>query len=230
MEVERRGDSIEGEAVSQPLRREELEAAPKAFAIPKRAVFAAWPRVKANRGVAGRDGESLAAFEQKLRGNHYRVWNRLVSGSYFPPPVKAVGIPKASGGIRPLGMPTGGDRVAQTVAKMALEPHLEPHFDPDSYGYRPGKSAKGAVAVTRQRSWPYDWVVEFDSKGACDTLDQGLLRKAVRQHTDCRWVVLYVERWVQAPSLTEAGEVRARQRGTPQGGVLGPLLLTLFLP
>ncbi len=168
MAVERRGDMIEGGELGQPLRREELGTPPKAFAIPKRAVFAAWQRVKANRGAAGIDGESLAAFEQKLRGNLYRVWNRLVSGSYFPPPVKEVGIPKASGGIRPLGIPTVGDRVAQTVAKMALEPQLEPHFDPDSYGYRPGKSAKGAVEVTRQRCWRYDWVVEFDLKGAFD--------------------------------------------------------------
>ena len=107
--------------------------------------------------------------------------------------------------------------MAQTVAKMALEPHLEPHFDADSYGYRPGKSAKAAVAVTRQRCWQYDWVVEFDIKGAFDNLDHGLLMKAVRKHTDCRWVVLYVERWLRAPTITEAGEVKARQRGTPQG-------------
>jgi group II intron reverse transcriptase/maturase len=229
MGVERRGDSIEGGELGQPLRREELRTSPKAFAIPKRAVFAAWQRVKANRGAAGIDGESLAAFEQKLRGNLYRVWNRLVSGSYFPPPVKEVGIPKPGGGVRPLGIPTVGDRVAQTVAKMALEPQLEPHFDPDSYGYRPGKSAKGAVAVTRQRCWQYDWVVEFDIKGAFDNLAHGLLMKAVRKHTDCRWVVLYVERWLRAPTITEAGEVKVRQRGTPQGGVLGPLLLNLFL-
>ena len=227
--MERRGDSIAGEAFRQPLRREEREASPKALAIPKRAVFEAWQRVKATRGAAGRAGESLAAFEQKLRGNLYRVWNRLVSGSYFPPPVKEVGMPKAGGGIRPLGIPPGGDRVAQTVAKMALEPHLEPHFDHDSYGYRPGKSAKGAVAVTRRRCWQYDWVVEFDITGAFDNLDHGLLRKAVRKHTDCRWVRLYVDRWLQALTITEAGEVKARQRGTPQGGVLGPLLLNLFL-
>jgi group II intron reverse transcriptase/maturase len=213
---------IAGDGLSQPPRREELGTSPKSFAIPKGAVFAAWKRVKANRGAAGIDGESLAAFEQKLRGNLYRVWNRLVSGRYFPPPVKEVGIPKAGGGIRPLGIPTVGDRGAQTVAKMALEPQLEPHFDPDSYGYRPGKSAKGAVAVTRQRGWQYDWVVEFDSKGAFDTLDHGRLRKAVRKHTDCRWVVLYVERWWQALTSTEAGEGKARQRGTPQGGVLTP--------
>jgi RNA-directed DNA polymerase len=134
MEVERRGDLIEGDGLSQPPRREELGTSPKAFAIPQRAVVAAWQRVKANRGAAGIDGESLAAVEQQLRGNLYRVWNRLVSGSYFPPPVKEVGIPKAGGGTRPLGMPPVGARVAQTGAKRALEPHLEPHFDPDSDG------------------------------------------------------------------------------------------------
>ncbi len=227
---ERRGAMIEGDALSQPPRREELGTAPKACAIPKHTVFAAGQRVKANRGAAGIDGESLAAFEQKLGGNLYRVWNRLVAGSYFPPPVKEVGMPKAGGGTRPLGMPTVGDRGAQTVAKRALEPQLEPHFDPDSYGYRPGKSAKDAVAVTRQRCWQSDWVVEFDSTGAFDNLDHGLLMKAVRKHTDCRWVVHYVERWWQALTITAAGEGKARQRGTRQGGVLGPLLLNLFLP
>jgi hypothetical protein len=141
--VERRGDIIEGAGLSQPPRREELGTSPKAFAIPKRAVVAAWQRVKANRGAAGIDGESLAAFEQQQRGNLYRVWNRLVSGSYFPPPVKEVAIPKAGGGTRPLGIPTGGDRVAQTVAKRALEPQRAPHFAPDSYGYRPGQVSQG---------------------------------------------------------------------------------------
>lgn len=228
MEGERRGDLIEGDGLSQPPRREELGTAPKAFAIPKRAVFAAGQRGKANRGAAGIDGESRAAFAQKLSGNLYRVWNRLGSGSYFPPPVKEVEMPKARGGMRPLGIPPVGDRVAQTVAKMALEPQLEPHFDPDSYGYRPGKAAQGAGAVTRPRCGRSDWVVEFASKGACDKLDHGLLMKAVRKHTDGRGVLLYVERWWQAPTSTEAGEVKARQRGTPQGGGLGPLVLKLF--
>ena len=201
----------------------------KSFAISKRAVYEAWKRVKANRGAAGIDRENLAMFEKNLPGNLYKVWNRMASGSYFPPPVREVGIQKKDGGIRNLGIPTVGDRVAQTVAKMHLEPQLEPHFDTDSYGYRPGKSAKDAVAVTRQRCWKYDWVVEFDIKGAFDNLDHSLLMKALRKHTNCRWVLLYVERWLQAPTVTDEGELKERKRGTPQGGVMSPLLMNLFM-
>lgn len=204
-------------------------ASAKSFAIPKRAVFEAWKRVKANRGGVGIDRESLAAFERNLSGNLYKIWNRMVSGSYFPPPVKQVGIPKKDGGTRYLGVPTVADRVAQTVVKMYLEPWLEPHFDVDSYGYRPGKSAKDAVAVTRQRCWKYDWLVEFDIKGAFDNLSHDLMMKALREHTDCRWVLLYVERWLKAPVVTTDGEFRAREQGTPQGGVISPLLMNLFM-
>jgi len=206
-----------------------LTTSTKSFAISKRAVYEAWKRVKANRGAAGIDREDLAAFEKNLPGNLYKVWNRMASGSYFPPPVREVGIPKKDGGIRYLGIPTVGDRVAQTVAKMCLELQLEPHFDTDSYGYRPGKSAKDAVAVTRQRCWEYDWVVEFDIKGAFDNLDHGLLMKALRKHTNCRWVLLYVERWLQAPTVTTDGEMKERNCGTPQGGVISPLLMNLFM-
>jgi group II intron reverse transcriptase/maturase len=153
----------------------------------------------------------------------------MASGSYFPPPVKEKGIPKKSGGVRTLGIPTVADRVAQTAVKMDLEPLLEPHFDDDSYGYRPARSAIDAVRVTRERCWKYDWVVEFDVKGAFDNLDHDLLMKALRKHTDCRWVLLYVERWLKAPSLTDNGELRERGRGTPQGGVVSPLLMNLFM-
>ncbi len=201
----------------------------KPFEISKRAVYEAWKHVKAKRGGAGIDRESLEEFEENLSRNLYKVWNRLASGSYFPPPVMEVGIPKADGGVRKLGVPTVGDRVAQTVVKRQLEPLLEPHFDPDSYGYRPGKSAKEAVGVTRQRCWEYDWVVEFDIKGAFDNLDHGLLMTLLRKHTDCRWILLYVERWLQAPSVTDDGEVTERVRGTPQGGVVSPLLMNLFM-
>lgn len=201
----------------------------KSFAITKRQVWQAWKRVRANRGAAGIDQESIEGFEKNLSGKLYTIWNRMASGSYFPPPVKEVGIPKKGGGVRILGVPTVADRVAQTVVKELLEQVLEPHFDPDSYGYRPSRSAKDAVRVTRQRCWKYDWVLEFDVKGAFDNLDHDLLWKALRKHTDCKWVLLYVGRWLKAPSISETGETRPRDRGTPQGSVVGPVLMNLFM-
>jgi len=200
----------------------------KPFVIPKQLVWAAFQRVKANGGSAGVDGESIEAFESKLKDNLYKLWNRMGSGSYFPPPVKAVPIPKKSGGTRILGVPTVADRVAQTVVKMVLEPLLEPVFDRDSYGYRPGRSAPDAVAVVRRRSWDYDWVVEFDIKGLFDNIDHELLLRAVRKHCGDPWVLLYIERWLKAPMEVEGRRV-ARERGTPQGGVVSPLLANLFL-
>jgi group II intron reverse transcriptase/maturase len=192
-------------------------------------VFDAWKRVKANRGAAGIDAESISEFEVNLANNLYALWNRLASGSYFPPPVKEVPIPKRDGGIRLLGVPTVGDRVAQTVVKHYLEPILDPRFDDDSYGYRPGRSAKDAIRVTRERCWKFDWVLELDVKRAFDALDHGLMIKALRKHTDCKWALLYIERWLKAPSMTSAGETKARDRGTPQGGVVSPLLMNLFM-
>lgn len=192
-------------------------------------VWEAYTRVKANKGAAGVDGESLAQYEQHLKRNLYKVWNRLSSGSYMPPPVKQVEIPKKSGGKRCLGIPTVSDRIAQMVVKLTMEPWVEPHFHPDSYGYRPHKSAKDAVAVTRQRCWRYDWVVEFDIKGAFDNIDHRLLMKAVRHHVKERWIVLYIERWLTAPFETECGQRIPRDKGTPQGGVISPLLMNLFL-
>jgi group II intron reverse transcriptase/maturase len=206
-----------------------LTTSTKSFAITKRQVYEAWKRVKVNRGAAGIDAQTIAAFEKNLPRNLYTIWNRMASGSYFPPPVKEVGIPKRSGGIRFLGVPTVGDRVAQTVAKQYLEKLLEPHFDPDSYGYRPSRSAKDAIRVTRQRCWKYDWVLEFDVKGAFDNLDHDLLMKALRKHTDCKWVLLYVWRWLTASVVSESGEIRPRVRGTPQGSVVGPVLMNLFM-
>ncbi|MCU7921050.1 MAG: group II intron reverse transcriptase/maturase [Candidatus Thiodiazotropha sp. (ex Epidulcina cf. delphinae)] len=180
--------------------RDELEMTTKSFAITKRQVYEAWKCVKANRGAAGIDGESLADFEANLSGNLYKLWNRMASGSYFPPPVKAVEIPKRSGGKRLLGVPTVADRIAQTVVKQSLEPLLDPIFDVDSYGYRPGKSALNAVKVTEERCWLYDWVVEFDIKGAFDNLDHTLLMSALTKHTHCRWMLLYIRRWLEAPT------------------------------
>lgn len=201
----------------------------KPFAVPKSLVWRAFQRVKANGGSAGVDDESIATFEKHLGDNLYRIWNRMASGSYFPPPVKAVPIPKKSGGVRILGVPTVADRVAQTVVKTVLEPVLESVFDRDSFGYRPGRSALDAVGLVRRRSWKYDWVVEFDIKGLFDNIDHELLLRAVRKHCKIPWILLYIERWLKAPMETEDGMRTARERGTPQGGVVSPLLANLFL-
>ena len=201
----------------------------KPFDISKRDVWEAFKRVKANRGAAGVDGQSISDFEADLRNNLYMLWNRLSSGSYFPSPVRRVDIPKADGGTRPLGIPTVADRIAQEVARRKLEPILEPVFHTDSYGYRPGKSAIDAVRQARQRCWRYNWVLDIDVKGYFDNIDWELLLKAVRHHTDCPWVLLYIERWLKVPVQMEDGRVVERQSGTPQGGVISPLLANLFL-
>jgi RNA-directed DNA polymerase len=204
-------------------------SAARPFDIPKTLVVAAFKAVKANAGAAGVDEETIKQFESKLKDNLYKIWNRMSSGSYFPPPVKAVAIPKKTGGERILGVPTVSDRVAQMVVKLMLEPKLEPIFLPDSYGYRPRKSALDAVGVTRERCWKYDWVLEFDIKGLFDNIDHGLLLKALEKHTDCKWVKLYVKRWLTAPLQLKDGTLVQRTRGTPQGGVVSPLLANLFL-
>jgi len=201
----------------------------KPFVIPKALVWEAWQRVKANKGAAGVDGQSIAKFEADLKKNLYRIWNRMSSGSYFPPAVKAVPIPKKSGGERVLGVPTVGDRIAQTAVTLVLEPLLEPVFHDDSYGYRPGKSAHDALAVTRKRCWERDWVLEYDIRGLFDNIDHGLLLKALRRHCDERWVLLLVERWLTAPMQRQDGSLDRRTVGTPQGGPLSPVLANLFL-
>ena len=163
----------------------------KPFCIPKRWVWKAYKRVKANRGAAGVDEQSVEQFEEHLKGNLYKLWNRLSSGSYFPPPVKRVDIAKRDGGTRPLGIPTVADRIAQAVVKAySMEPALEQHFHPDAYGYRP-KSALDAVGVARKRCWRSAWVLDLDIRAYFDTIPHGLLLKAVRAHTDCAWVLLY---------------------------------------
>ncbi|NPV89850.1 MAG: group II intron reverse transcriptase/maturase [Firmicutes bacterium] len=201
----------------------------KSYEISKHVVLEAFQRVKANKGAAGIDDESLAAFEANLKNNLYKIWNRMSSGSYFPPPVKAVEIPKKSGGKRVLGVPTVADRVAQMVVKIYFEPKVEPYFHPDSYGYRPGKSAADALTVTRQRCWRYDWLLEFDIKGLFDNIDHELLMMAVRKHTDIPWVILYIQRWLKAPFQMPDDTVQERTKGTPQGGVISPVLANLFL-
>lgn len=205
------------------------ETAAKPFGITKREVWDAYKRVKANRGAAGVDGESIADFEQDLSKNLYRIWNRMASGSYFPPPVKRVEIPKGDGRTRPLGIPTVGDRIAQMVIRQSLEPQLEPHFHTDSYGYRPGRGAHDALGAVRKRCWNYNWVLDLDIKGFFDTIDHELLMMAVRWHTDCRWITLYIERWLQADVVLPNGDRERRNQGTPQGGVISPLLANLFL-
>lgn len=201
----------------------------KPYDIPKQLVWDAYQKVKAKRGAAGVDGESLRAFEENVKDNLYKIWNRLSSGSYLPPPVKLVEIPKGDGGTRPLGIPTVSDRIAQMVAKLTLEPLVEPHFHPSSFGYRPGKSALDAVGVARKRCWRANWVVDLDIKGFFDTLDHTLVERAVAFHTDIPWVKLFIGRWLRAPLKRPDGILEERTKGTPQGGVISPLLANLYL-
>jgi RNA-directed DNA polymerase len=202
----------------------------KPFDISKWVVWEAYQRVKANKGAAGVDDVSIAEFERDRDKQLYRVWNRMSSGSYFPPPVKAVEIPKPGGkGVRVLGVPTIADRVAQTVVRMYLEPRVEPVFHPDSYGYRPKRSALDAVEACRRRCWRTDWVIDLDIKKFFDTVPHDLVLKAVAHHTDQRWILLYVTRWLQAPIQQPDGSLVARDRGTPQGSAISPLLANLFM-
>jgi RNA-directed DNA polymerase len=213
----------------QPREREEPSSQAKPFCISKHVVWEAYKRVKSKKGAAGVDSESIEAFERDLKNNLYKIWNRMSSGTYFPPPVRSVAIPKSDGGERVLGIPTVSDRVAQMVAKMYLEPMVEPSFHSDSYGYRPKKSALDAVGVTRQRCWRSDWVIDLDIRGFFDNLDHELVMRAVGRYTQCRWLHLYVRRWLEAPMQQEDGTLVPRTKGTPQGGVISPLLANLFL-
>jgi RNA-directed DNA polymerase len=201
----------------------------KSFKISKRLVWEAWKRIKTNGGAHGVDLVSIEAFETNLSNNLYKIWNRMSSGSYFPSPVRRVDIPKDDGTTRPLGIPTVGDRVAQMVVKMVLEPELDPVFHPDSYGYRPRKSAIQAVHQARQRCWKYAWVLDLDIKGFFDNIDHELLMKAVEKHTACPWTRLYIRRWLVAPVVHPNGDIEEKGKGTPQGGVISPLLANLYL-
>ena len=202
----------------------------KPFAIPKLLVWEAWRQVKANKGAPGVDGQDLDGFEADLADNLYKVWNRMSSGSYFPPPVRAVEIPKPhSGGVRVLGVPTIADRVAQTAVAMFLEPLVEPRFHQDSYGYRPKKSAHDAVGACRQRCWKYDWVIDLDIQKFFDTVPWNLVVRAVAAVTDCRWVLMYVKRWLEAPLQRPDGTLVERDKGTPQGSAISPVLANLFM-
>jgi RNA-directed DNA polymerase len=201
----------------------------RSFSIAKQVVLKAYKRVKKNDGVYGVDKISIKDFDEKMEKNLYKIWNRMSSGCYFPPAVREVFIPKKDGKKRPLGIPTVADRIAQMVVKMYLEPEVEPYFHPDSYGYRPNKSALDAIKVTRERSWRYDWVLEVDIQNFFDNIDHELMMKAVRKHTDSKWILLYIQRWLKAPLEKEDGTRMDRVKGTPQGGVISPLLANLFL-
>jgi RNA-directed DNA polymerase len=202
----------------------------KSFAIPKLMVWEAWRRVKANKGAPGVDGQDLAQFEADLKSNLYKIWNRMSSGSYFPPAVRAVEIPKPHGdGVRVLGVPTIADRVAQTVVAMHLGERADHRFHPDSYGYRPGRSAHDALAATRQRCWKYDWVIDLDVQKFFDEVPWDLIVKAVGAVSDARWVLLYVKRWLAAPLKHPDGSLEQRSKGTPQGSAVSPILVNLFM-
>jgi len=220
--------SIEGVLVNPRLGKEPMDQR-KPFQIPKTIVWDAYKRVKQNKGACGVDEVSIQDFERDLEDNLYKLWNRMSSGSYLPPAVRRVEIPKKDGSMRPLGIPTVQDRIAQMVVKMILEPKVEPHFHPDSYGYRPKKSAIEALGVARKRCWRYDWVLDVDIQGFFDNLDHTLLMNAIKKHTDSKWVCLYIERWLKAPGQDEEGILHPKDKGTPQGGVISPLLANLFL-
>ena len=207
----------------------ELKSSAKPFEISKWEVWQAYEKVKANKGAPGVDGVDLETFDSDLKNNLFKIWNRMSSGSYFPPPVKAVEIPKPHGGTRILGVPTVGDRIAQTVVAARLEHKVEPIFHPDSYGYRPGRSALDAVGTCRQRCWKYDWIIDLDVQKFFDSVSWDLVVKAVAAHTDLPWVLLYVKRWLAAPIQLPDGTLQDRDRGTPQGSAISPVLANLFL-
>lgn len=202
----------------------------KSFEIDKWLIVGAWERVRASRGAPGVDGVSVEQFDAACGGNLYKLWNRMSSGSYLPGPVRAVEIPKDNGaGVRVLGVPNVADRIAQTAAAMVLEPVLEQVFHRDSYGYRPGRGAHDALSVTRQRCWRQDWVVDLDIRAFFDSVPHDLMLRAVAHHTDLRWLLLYIKRWLAAPMRMPDGQLVARDRGTPQGSPISPLLANLFM-
>jgi len=229
MVLERRGDIVQSGGVSQPPSGRSSCSQAKPLSITKRQVFEAYKKVKANRGSAGVDRESLEDFEADPSNNLYKLWNRMASGSYHPPPVLRLEIPKEGGGTRPLGIPTVADRIAQMVVKDAIEPELERCFHPNSYGYRPGRSAHQAVEKAKKRCWNRAWVLDMDIKSFFDTIDHELLMRAVSKHVSEKWQLMYIERWLKAPVMHSDGRLEVRGVGTPQGGVISPLLANLFL-
>lgn len=201
----------------------------KAWPITKQMVWQAFKEVKVNKGVAGVDNESIQEFELNLKDNLYVLWNRMCSGSYFPPAVKQVNIPKADGKMRALGIPTVRDRIAQTVVKNHLEPKLDPLFHEDSYGYRPNRSAHDALEKAKERCWEQPWVIDLDICGFFDNLDHELLMRALKKHTQEKWILVYTKRWLTAPMVDCSGVERQREKGSPQGSCVSPILANLFL-
>lgn len=196
--------------------------------VTKKMVWEAYRKVSANGGSAGIDQLDLETYAEDLRGNLYKLWNRMTSGSYFPRPVREVKIPKRSGGHRALGIPTIDDRIAQQVVKSHLEPKVDGVFHPDSYGYRQGKSAHQAIDKAAGRCSRYAWVLDLDIKGFFDNLDHELMLKGLQYYVQEKWVSMYVERWLKAGVIRE-GELVIREKGTPQGGVISPLLANIYL-
>jgi group II intron reverse transcriptase/maturase len=211
------------------VKREDPLPKAKPFEIPKQVVWEAWKRVAANKGAPGVDKMSIEAYRGRLGDNLYTLWNRMSSGSYYPQPVRQVLIPKGDGDFRPLGIPTVADRTAQMVVKMILEPRLERVFHPSSYGYRPKRSAKQAVAQARRNCWNYDWVIDLDIRAFFDTIDHELMMRAVEKHVPEKWIRLYIQRWLESEVELEDGTIETRNCGTPQGGVISPLLANLYL-
>ena len=228
MKMERRDCRFQ-QSLQDNLHKKDRVNKAKPFVISKMIIMEAFKAVKANDGSEGVDDETIEEFEKNLKDNLYKIWNRMSSGTYFPPPVMTVEIPKGEGKMRKLGIPTVSDRVAQTVVKTYLEPSLDPIFHPDSFGYRPRKSAIQALEVARKRCWKQNWVIDLDIKGFFDNLDHELVMKAVRKHTDKKWILMYVERWLKAPAQLADGTLVHRDRGSPQGGVISPLISNIFL-
>lgn len=229
MEVEQRGRPVQSKTGGQPEDGRNLRMDTKPFNISKRCVYEAFKRVKANGGGYGIDAKSISDFEKDLGNNLYKLWNRMSSGSYHPPPVMRVEIEKPDGGIRPLGIPTVTDRIAQMVVKLHIEPKLERHFHPNSYGYRPGKSAHQTLLMAQERCDKRGWVLDMDIKGFFEEINHDLLMRAVRKHVKEPWQLMYIQRWLTAPVQYDNGRIEEKLKGTPQGGVISPLLANLFL-
>ncbi|PVD49280.1 group II intron reverse transcriptase/maturase [Terrimonas sp.] len=206
-----------------------FETKSKPVPITKDMVREAYRKVRSNKGSAGVDEVSLQTFDENVSKNLYRLWNRMASGSYFPMPVKEVIIPKSTGGERKLGIPGISDRIAQEVVKTYLEPRLEAVFLPQSYGYRPHRNAHQALEQVRENVRHYAWVIDMDIKSFFDEVNHELLMKAIDKHVPEKWVKMYIRRWLEAPVQTKDGLVFKKGQGTPQGGVISPLLANLFL-